>query len=96
MSNQEIYRQADNCLVEEMGGEVLLYNPDTATTLHLNAPSIIVWQLCTGENTVGELIEALQEAYPDQDDQIESDVVEAIASLHHNKVLIRVSGDLET
>lgn len=96
MSNQEIYRQADNCLVEEMGGEVLLYNPDTATTLHLNAPSIIVWQLCTGENTVGELIEALQEAYPDQDDQIESDVQEAIASLHHNKVLIRVSGDMET
>lgn len=91
MNTNEIYRQAENCLVEEMDGEVLLYNPATATTLHLNAPSVIVWQLCTGENTVGELIEALKEAYPDQADQIERDVTDAIAGLMENKAIVQVT-----
>lgn len=90
MNKTEIYKQADQCLLEDMDGELLLYNPNNATTLHLNGPSAVIWQLCTGENTVQEMIDALQEAYPEQAEQIEGDVVSVIKDLTQQEVLERV------
>jgi len=87
MKKSDVYKQVDECLLEDMGGDLLLYNPKTATTLHLNGPSSIVWNLCTGENSVAEMIEALQEAYPDQASQIESDVISVIQDFKSNEVL---------
>jgi len=95
MKKTDLYKQVDECLLEDMDGELLLYNPKNATTLHLNGPSAIVWQLCTGEHSVDEMIEALQEAYPDQADQIEGDVVSVIQELKAKEVLELV-GTLES
>ena len=33
--------------------------------IKLNDSSMLIWQLCEGENTVGEMIDALQAQYPD-------------------------------
>lgn len=87
MNKTDIYKQADECLLEDMDGELLLYNPSNSTTLHLNGPSAVVWQLCTGENSVQEMIEALQEAYPEQAEQIGPDVVAVIKDLKEQEVL---------
>jgi len=81
MNKNEVYKQADECLLEDMDGEMLLYNPKNATTLHLNGPAAVVWQLCTGENPVQEIIDALQEAYPEQAADIEADVIMVIKDL---------------
>jgi len=85
------YQQVPECLLEDMDGEALLYNPHNATTLHLNGPSRIVWGLCNGEHSVAEMIEALQEAYPAQADQIEADVVAVIKELQENDVIQKVN-----
>ena len=87
MNKTDFYQQIDECLLEDMDGEVLLYNPNNATTLHLNGPSVVVWQLCNGENSVQEMIEALQEAYPEQSDQIEADVISALTEIKEQEVL---------
>lgn len=87
MNKTDIYKQADECLLEDMDGELLLYNPSNSTTLHLNGPSGVIWQLCTGENSVQEMIDALKEAYPDQAEQIEADVVAVIKDLKEQQVL---------
>lgn len=96
MKKNDVYKQLDECLLEDMDGELLLYNPTNATTLHLNGPSGLVWQLCNGENSVAEMIEALQEAYPDQAGQIEGDVISVIQDFKANEVLelvTSISGD---
>jgi len=87
MKEAEIYTQNQNCLLEDMDGELLLYNPASAVTLHLNGPSAIVWQLCDGERSTAEIVQLVQEAYPDQDAQIKQDVANVIDDLLERKVL---------
>ena len=84
------YQQVPECLLEDMDGEMLLFNPANATTLHLNGPSAIVWELCTGENSVADIVEALQQAYPEQATQIEADVTSVITQLIEKQVIRRV------
>ncbi len=90
MNTQLIYRQAPDCLLEDMDGTALLFNPANATTLQLNASSQTVWGLCTGEHSVAEIIEALQEAYPDHAEQIVTDVAEVVTELADKGVLLLV------
>ena len=87
MKEADIFKQNKNCLLEDMDGELLLYNPASAVTLHLNGPSAIVWQLCNGERSAAEIIELVQDAYPDQDEQIKQDVGNVIDDLLERKVL---------
>ena len=72
-----------------MDGDYLFYNPETATTLHFNQPSMLIWNLCDGQNTVGDIIDQLVEAFPEQAEQIESDVLSTVDDLVGQKVLLR-------
>ena len=62
-------------------GEVILYSPGSEQALILNQSSALIWQLCDGRSSVGEIINALSEAFPDAGDQIQEDVINAIESL---------------
>ena len=88
MDRTDSYKQNEDCLLEDMDGEMLLYNPDTAVTLHLNGPSAIVWQLCDGEHSVQAIIEMVEQAFPDQANQISDDVESVINDLSERKVLL--------
>ena len=87
MKNSEIYKQVDDCLLEDMDGEMLLYNPNTSTTLQLNAPSAVVWQLCDGERSVQDIIDVVLEAYPEQSEQNPSDITTVLSDLSSREVL---------
>ena len=95
MPNNIIYKQAQGCLLEDMDGESLLYSPETTTTLHLNQPSLVVWNLCDGERSVADIINALQEAFPGQEEQIAADVSDVITELNDKKVLVKVQGSAQ-
>jgi hypothetical protein len=64
-----------------MGEDVLLYLPSTAKAIQLNESSRIVWQLCDGERSVGEIIDEISRLYPDQAAQIPDDVLLATKML---------------
>ena len=90
MNKSNIYKQLEECLLEDMDGELLLYNPINSTTLHLNGPSAIVWNLCDGEVTVQQMIDAVREAYPDQSEQIEADIVSVVKDFVEREFLVLV------
>ena len=90
MDKSNIYKQVEECLLEDMDGELLLYNPINATTLHLNGPSAIVWKLCDGESSVAQIIATVVDAYPEQSDQIEEDIVAVIADFVEREFLLKV------
>lgn len=96
MDTSKRYQQAPDCLLEDMDGDLLLYNPATATTLQLNGPSAIIWQLLNERHSVAEIISALQEAYPDQADQIEGDVLQAISDFVAQSVIVVVPHEATT
>lgn len=81
MDTTNIYKHAPDCLPEDMDGEILVYSPSMATTLHLNGPSAIVWGLCTGEHSVNDIIEAVAEVYPEQAAQVNEDIVYVVRDL---------------
>jgi len=91
MESYDVYKQADEALEENMDGELLIYHPPTAITLHLNGPSAVVWELCDGVRSLGEIINMVEQAYPDQADQIEDDVKEVIEDLSSRGVLLHTA-----
>jgi len=94
MKTQLHYKQCPDCLSENMDGDLLLFNPANTTTLHLDGPSSIVWKLCTGEHSVLDIIEGLQEAFPEQSEQIEGDVISVLKELIKKQVIDAVDAPL--
>lgn len=90
MDKSNIYKQVEECLLEDMDGELLLYNPINATTLHLNGPSGVVWNLCNGETSVQQMIDAVIEAYPEQNEQIEADITNVVSDFVEREFLVLV------
>jgi len=84
---ENIYQQVEDCLIEDMDGELLLYNPSTAETLHLNGSSAFVFQSCDGNRSVAEIIAEAQATFPEQAEQIESDIEQVVTDLSDKKAL---------
>jgi hypothetical protein len=88
MKNTDIYKQSQDCLLEDMDGELVLYDPSSAVTLHLNGSSAIVWELCDGQRTTQDIIDLVQLTYPDQASQICQDVASVVDDLTERNVLV--------
>lgn len=71
----------DDFKLEEIDGEVLLYSPKATQAIYLNASASVIWQLCTGEFTTQEIIDLLQQQFPDESASIAKDINETITQL---------------
>jgi len=67
--------------LEEIDGELLLYNPSKTQTLYLNETAAIIWQLCDGKRSEREIVEMLVASFPEAADSIESDIREALREI---------------
>jgi len=64
--------------LEEIDGEVLLYSPSATRSIYLNPSAAVIWRLCTGEFSAQEIVDSLQEQFPDEATSIERDVVSTL------------------
>ncbi len=67
--------------VETLDGEVVLLHPAHNIIIYSNQTSALIWQLCNGTRTIGEITEILSAAYPESQDEIRVDVPAAIQTL---------------
>ncbi len=74
----------DGFRLEQMDDETLLYHPAGDKILQFNQTASIIWQLCDGQRSVDELIELLQEAYPEAAAEIAGDVEEILQQFAEN------------
>jgi len=65
---------------DTVDNEVILYFPGGSRFLYLNNTAAILWEQSSGDLTAAEIIEGLQAAFPQNADQIESDVRETLQS----------------
>lgn len=63
----------------DMGDGVILYDDDTSLVHHLNPSATLIWQLCDGTGTVGELARDIAAEYGLDEATIESQVAAVIA-----------------
>jgi len=73
--------------LEELDGESLLYSPSSTRTIYLNSTASLVWQLCNGQQSVGEIIDILQQSFPDGGDSVANDVCQCIQQLVTDQAL---------
>lgn len=66
---------------EQMDDELLLFRPSDGRVVYCNPTAGLVWRLCDGERTVGEMIALLAEAYPQAAMTLPTDVVQALQAL---------------
>lgn len=76
--------QTPGFYLEELDGELLLYNMADTRIFYCNATASLLWHLARGEQTVAELVALLSDAYAESasPEQIESDVLQTLTLLH--------------
>ena len=67
-------KRDDNHKIKRLPCCLFLENSKGRKLMKLNESSALVWSLCTGEYTVKEMIELLEESYPEAGDLIRKDV----------------------
>lgn len=63
----------------DMGDGLILYNHDSSLVHHLNPSAALVWQLCDGQATVGDLAKEIAEEYGLPGAEVETQVASVIA-----------------
>jgi hypothetical protein len=78
---ETIPHQHHDFQVEQIDGETLLYQHQLKRVIYLNESAALVWHLCDGQRSVADIIELLVDSYPDTEDAVRADVIEAIDGL---------------
>jgi len=63
----------------DMGDGLILYNHDSSLVHHLNPSAALVWQLCDGQASVGDLAREIAEEYDLEGKEVEAQVASVIA-----------------
>jgi len=59
-----------------------LWNSHGGDAIYLNGSAAVIWGLCDGSSTVGEIVELIAQAYADDDSgSVRSDVLEALVDM---------------
>ena len=87
LDDQVIPKRDDAYTLSKTACCYFLCNEHDEKVLKLNDTSALVWSLSTGEWTVGDLITALGEQFPDQGNGIAKDVYRTLDELALEQVL---------
>jgi hypothetical protein len=77
-------RQSAEYRLESIDDELLLFHPGRTTIIYCNSTASLVWQLCNGERTVQEIVNLLQDAYPEASENMTGDIVTTLQRFAHH------------
>ncbi len=84
-TNKRVCLKSDY-LLEKIDNEITVYHPSLVTSLYLNESSAVIWELCDGKRRISEIIEILQDAYPENRTHIKNDVIGIIRQLVEHEI----------
>jgi len=87
MNDNTTVQVSDLFNVEKFDGEILLYSEDSTQAVYLNDAAHAIYLLCKENMTIGQMIDYLQQVYPEQTEQIRGDVLSALEMLQSNNVM---------
>lgn len=86
MLNQ-VPQPAEGFELEEIDGEILLYSPSATRSVYLNTTASLIWRLCDGSRSVGDIVTQLEQAFPEAKDRITDDVTRSIQLFLDNEAM---------
>lgn len=89
-------RSVEGFELEEIDGEILLYSPSSTRSVYLNSTASLIWRLCDGNQSVGQIIDQLKQAFPDASNNIEQDVTRSIELFVENEAMQLENAGTET
>lgn len=82
-----IPKQRDGYQINKISCCFLLQDHRTKHTLKLNDSAVLIWGLCNGEMSVGEILELLVESYPEAASDMEKDVYRVLDEFNEENVI---------
>ena len=76
-----IPRPIEGFQIETLDDEIVLLHPTRNVIIYSNQTAALIWKLCDGTRTVGEITEILSAVYPEARDEIKIDVSATIQTL---------------
>jgi len=73
--------------LEELDRQAVVYNRTGKPAINLNETATVVWMLCDGERTVGDIAALLAQRFPESAAAIESDISAAIDKMVAARVM---------
>ncbi len=70
-----------NVIAREIEGETVLLNEEKGEIHQLNQTASFIWQCCNGNNSIDDIIHLLNDKFQTETINIESDVIETLATL---------------
>lgn len=87
MKSDDIPIRDPEYLLEQIGSDYQLRHRSRDAAIYINGTAALLWELCDGRTSVGDIKAMLQEAYPDAGDAVSADVEEAMAVLQGHEAL---------
>ena len=84
--NQKLSK-SDDYYVEEIEGEWLLFKPESQKAIYLDETASVIWTMCDGSRDAQELASEIAAHYPDSQDTVKSDVIDALSLLDEHGAL---------
>jgi hypothetical protein len=81
MPDSRIARRVSHFRLESMDDELLLYHPGLTRAIRLNQSAALVWTLCDGRRTVGDICDMLCGVFPGESATIPADVATVVDTL---------------
>jgi len=73
---------------EVVAGEMLLYEPRQTRAVYLNPTAALVFGLCDGNRSVGDIMRTITECYLDDAASVSDDIFAAVKGLQASGVLV--------
>lgn len=87
MKNNDIPIRDPEYLLEQIGNDYQLRHRSRDTAIYINGTAALLWELCDGRSSVGDIKALLLEAYPDAGDEVPADVDEVLMVLQGHEAL---------
>jgi coenzyme PQQ biosynthesis protein PqqD len=88
MNRESCPKRGEQVIAQKAANDLLLFNMNDGNYYSLNEIGSRIWELCDGNRSVSQLVEALAAEYDASSEVLENDVVELLESLQSGKLII--------
>ena len=83
-------QQRDGILAQEAQGKTVLLRLDDGSYFAVDDVGARIWELCDGQRSLEQIVAVMHEEFDAPADQISSDVLEFVAELRSEQLLVEV------
>lgn len=87
LDREMIPKKTPGVQIETFGDGVLLYREAAREAAYLNNSAAVIWALCDGNNSLGDIEDTLVKAYPDEKGSILQDIESTLEKLMQNDAI---------